>query len=152
MLAYLDDYLVGTKIYRMVMKAQLTTLADNAPDEDAIPASPSTAVDTADRIMRSTGELNHPTPPTFTDTSSNNPSAPQSNKAHGFNTSLDTTATTASQSFQQQQQTESKTTKPLKPNKKTRGKPKQKSTRIELLHCDLIREEFWDTRPGLLSD
>jgi tRNA(His) guanylyltransferase len=37
----------------------------------------------------------------------------------------------------------------------TRKKIKQKkslSTRIDLLHCDLIKDEFWDNRPWLSSD
>ena len=36
---------------------------------------------------------------------------------------------------------------------KSKGKNKNKNavqSRIELMHCDIIKDEFWDARPGLL--
>ncbi|KXN82986.1 putative tRNA(His) guanylyltransferase [Leucoagaricus sp. SymC.cos] len=39
-----------------------------------------------------------------------------------------------------------------KAKSKMKSKQKQKPTRIILLHCDLIRDEFWSSRPELLSD
>jgi len=35
---------------------------------------------------------------------------------------------------------------------KPKAKPKQKMTRIALLHCDIILDEFWNSRPDLLSE
>jgi len=35
---------------------------------------------------------------------------------------------------------------------KPKAKPKQKMTRIALLHCDIIHNEFWSSRPDLLSE
>lgn len=31
-------------------------------------------------------------------------------------------------------------------------KAKQPQTRIELLHCDIIKDEFWDTHAGILAE
>jgi len=33
---------------------------------------------------------------------------------------------------------------------KQKGKPPQ--TRIELVHCDIIRDDFWNARPGILGE
>ncbi|KAF9449765.1 Thg1-domain-containing protein [Macrolepiota fuliginosa MF-IS2] len=47
-----------------------------------------------------------------------------------------------------------KTQPTVKPNQrsKPKSKSKQKPTRIELLHCDIIHDEFWTARSDLLSD
>jgi hypothetical protein len=34
--------------------------------------------------------------------------------------------------------------------KKNKNKSKSVRSRIELMHCDIIKDEFWDARPGLL--
>jgi tRNA(His) guanylyltransferase len=59
-----------------------------------------------------------------------------------FNKALDTP--------DQSQTTTSET--PTKPTKQKFKQNKKQSTRIDLLHCDLIKDEFWDNRPWLLSD
>jgi tRNA(His) guanylyltransferase len=33
---------------------------------------------------------------------------------------------------------------------KKKGKPPQ--TRIELVHCDIIKDDFWNARPGILGE
>lgn len=33
---------------------------------------------------------------------------------------------------------------------KKKGKPAQ--TRIELVHCDIIKDDFWNARPGILGE
>jgi hypothetical protein len=33
---------------------------------------------------------------------------------------------------------------------KSKGKKKSVPSRIGLMHCDIIKDEFWDARPGLL--
>ncbi|KAF5359106.1 hypothetical protein D9756_002965 [Leucocoprinus leucothites] len=51
--------------------------------------------------------------------------------------------------------TRSTTTQPTQKGKsksKAKSKSKSKVTRIVLLHCDIIHEEFWSNRPELLSD
>ncbi|KAF8151033.1 Thg1 C terminal domain-containing protein [Crassisporium funariophilum] len=35
---------------------------------------------------------------------------------------------------------------------KEKAKTKQPPTRIEVLHCDIIKDEFWDNRPGILGE
>jgi len=35
---------------------------------------------------------------------------------------------------------------------KSKAKSKQKTTRVTLLHCDMIHNEFWSSRPDLLSE
>jgi len=40
---------------------------------------------------------------------------------------------------------------------KSKGKKNKKESksvryRIERMHCDIIKDEFWDARPGLLRD
>ena len=42
-------------------------------------------------------------------------------------------------------------TKELKKAKKKASKMKQRM-KVTLLHCDLIQEDFWSKRPGLLED
>lgn len=39
-----------------------------------------------------------------------------------------------------------------KQTKKQKQKQKQKQTRIEIVHCDIIKDEFWDARVGLLRE
>ena len=34
--------------------------------------------------------------------------------------------------------------------RKTKNKTKSK-TRISVLHCDIVKDEFWDARPGILA-
>lgn len=38
----------------------------------------------------------------------------------------------------------------VKDNEK--GKPKRALTRVTVLHCDLIRDEFWKERPYIMSE
>ena len=51
-------------------------------------------------------------------------------------------------------QTDEKIQNKSKEKKKTKKNNKNKSKsvrlRIELMHCDIIKDEFWDARPGLL--
>jgi len=36
--------------------------------------------------------------------------------------------------------------------KKTRKKAKQRLTRIEVVHCDIIKDDFWNDRPMILGE
>ena len=35
---------------------------------------------------------------------------------------------------------------------KGKGKPKRAIMRVTVLHCDLIRDEFWKERPHIMSE
>lgn len=41
---------------------------------------------------------------------------------------------------------------PSKTNDKKKNKKAKPPTRVVLLHCDIIKDEFWNERPGLLAD
>ena len=36
--------------------------------------------------------------------------------------------------------------------KKVKKKGKSPQTRIELVHCDIIKDDFWNARPGILGE
>jgi len=36
--------------------------------------------------------------------------------------------------------------------KKARKKGKAPQTRIELVHCDIIKDDFWNARPAILGE
>ncbi|KAG6826738.1 hypothetical protein H0H92_014628 [Tricholoma furcatifolium] len=39
----------------------------------------------------------------------------------------------------------------LAPKKKVKSKQAKPPTRVVVLHCDIIKDEFWDQRPGILT-
>ncbi|KAF9483190.1 hypothetical protein BDN70DRAFT_341046 [Pholiota conissans] len=46
----------------------------------------------------------------------------------------------------------SEQTLPNKPKAKKKGRQQQPLTRIEIAHCDIIKDEFWDAHAGILEE
>ncbi|EAU85216.2 tRNA guanylyltransferase [Coprinopsis cinerea okayama7 len=89
-------------------------------------------------------------PPTSTSTNAPTDATSTSNTPTPASTSTSTSTNTTTSMNTNTPSSTSPSTHPK--SKKRPKKPKQPKTRVVLLHCDLIRDEFWDSRPGLLVD
>jgi len=54
-------------------------------------------------------------------------------------------------SLQTDERTQTKKQTKSKGKKNNKNELKSIGSRIQLMHCDIIKDEFWDARPGILS-